>query len=155
MKRIIKQVRNIDKIEKELVDNYAGVIALNLTDERFEQLSMPFLYKDKNIFLFFSHDDELYEDIQFDSYVSFTILRIVKGRRTKKKDFVPSYHFCATKISGSIRKIEDSRTIEELKIAYAKKYSTKANKNELNFTAIEKIVVIDTEEINAIEEIGG
>ena len=45
--------------------------------------------------------------------------------------------------------------IEELKKSYAQKYSAKTNKAELDFKVIEKIVVIDTEEINAIEEIGG
>lgn len=155
MKRIIKQIRNLEKIEKELVDNYAGIITLQLIDEKFEQLSTPFLYKDKNIFLFFTHNDELYDDIQFESLVSFTILRNVKVRKTKKADFNPTYHFCATKISGSIRKVDDPRMIEELKKSYAQKYSAKTNKAELDFKVIEKIVVIDTEEINAIEEIGG
>lgn len=155
MKRIIKQFRNIEKIEKELINNYAGVIAFQLTDEKFEQLSIPFLYKDKNIYLFFAHDDELYNDIHFDSYVSFTILRNITIRKTKNADFTPSYHFCATKISGLIRKVEDHKTIEELKKSYAEKYSWKTDKNKLDFKVIEKIAIIDTEEINVIEEIGG
>ena len=65
------------------------IITLQLIDEKFEQLSTPFLYKDKNIFLFFTHNDELYDDIQFESLVSFTILRNVKDRKTKKADFNP------------------------------------------------------------------
>jgi len=155
MKRIIKQIRNIDKIEKELVDNYAGVISLQLVDDKSEQLSMPFLYKDKNIFLFFNHNDDLYKDIQFDSFVSFTILRNLKVRKTKRADFNPTYHFCATKIAGSIRQVEDHKMIEELKKSYAEKYSGRTDKSELDFNVIENIAVIDTEEINAIEEIGG
>lgn len=155
MRRIIKQIRNIEKIEKELVENYAGVIALNLTEDRTEQLPTPFLYKDKNVFLFFTHNDELYEDIQFDTLVSFTIVRNVRVRKINKADFIPSYHFYATKISGTIRNIDDPKTIEELKKSYAEKYSWKTDKNKLDFKVIEKIAVIDTEEINAVEEIGG
>ncbi|MGA8265944.1 MAG: hypothetical protein WB779_15985 [Ignavibacteriaceae bacterium] len=155
MKRIIKQIRNIEKIEKELVENYAGIIALQLEDDKFEQLSTPFLYKDKNVFLFFTHNDELYEDIQFDSFVSFTILKNVKVKKTRKPDFIPTYHFCATKISGLIRKVDDPKAIEELKKSYAEKYSVKTDKSELDLKVIENIAVIDTEEINAIEEIGG
>jgi hypothetical protein len=155
MKRIIKQIRNIEKIEKELVENYVGIIALQLEDDKFEQLSTPFLYKDKNVFLFFTHNDELYEDIQFDSFVSFTILRNEKVKRTKKADFISTYHFCATKISGLIRKVDDPKTIEELKKSYAEKYSVKSEKSELDLKVIENIAVIDTEEINAIEEFGG
>ena len=155
MKRIIKQIRNIDKIEKELLENYAGVIYLQLVDDKIEQLSTPFLYKDKNVFLFFADNDELYEDIQFDSFVSFTILRNMKVRKTKKADFNPTYHFYATKISGSIRKVEDSRAIEELKKSYAEKYSGKTDKSDLDFNVMKNVAVIDTEEINAIEEIGG
>ena len=45
--------------------------------------------------------------------------------------------------------------IEELKKSYAEKYSGKTDKSELDFNVIENIAVIDTEEINAIEEIGG
>ena len=54
MKRIITQIKNIERIEKELNNNYAGVIALQLGEERFVQIPTPYLYKDKNVFLFFS-----------------------------------------------------------------------------------------------------
>lgn len=155
MNRIVKQIRDIKKIEKELKENLAGVMALHLGEDKYEQIAMPFLYKDKNIFLFFNRNDELYEDILFDSHVSFTIVKNVKVRKTKKDGFIPSYHFCATKISGLIRKIDDPKSIEELKKSYAEKYSGQTNKNELDFKIIEKIAVIDTEEINATEEIGG
>ena len=109
MKRTIKQIRNIEKIENELLDNKTGVITLHLAEDKFEQLATPFLYKDKNIFLFFAQDDELYENIQFGSYVSFTILRNVRVRRTKRADFFPCYRFFSTKISGSIRKVEEKK----------------------------------------------
>ena len=155
MKRIIKQIRNIEKIEKELLENYAGVIYLQLVDDKSEQLSIPFLYKDKNVFLFFAENDELYEDIQFDSFVSFTTLRNMKVRKTKKADFNPTYRFCTVRISGSIRKIDDTKTIQELRKSYAEKYSGRTDKTDLDFNVIKNVVVIDTEEINAIEEIGG
>jgi hypothetical protein len=155
MKRIITQIRNLDKIEKELINNYAGVIALQLGEERFLQIPTPYLYKDKNIFLFFTHNDEIYDEIQYDSNVAFTIVRNIKVNKKRKDDPSHSYHFCATKISGIIRKVDDTKLIEELKKSYAEKYSAKTNKNNLDFSIIDKVVVIDTEEINSIEEIGG
>ena len=45
--------------------------------------------------------------------------------------------------------------IEELKKSYANKYSAKTDKRNLDFNIIDRVVVIDTEEINSIEEIGG
>jgi hypothetical protein len=155
MKRIITQIRNLDKIEKELKENYAGVIALQLGEERFMQIPTPYLYKDKNIFLFFTHNDEIYDEIQYDSNVVFTIVRNIKVNKKRKNDPTHSYHFFATKISGIIRKVDDTKLIEELKKSYAEKYSAKTNKNNLDFSVIDKVVVIDTEEINSIEEIGG
>jgi hypothetical protein len=155
MKRIITQIRNIDRIEKELKNNYAGVIALQLDEEKFVQIPTPYLYKDKNIFLFFTHNDEIYDEIQFDSNVVFTIVRNIKINKNRKNDPTASYHFCATKISGIIRKVEDTKFMEELKKSYADKYSAKTDKSSLDFHVIDKVVVIDTEEINSVEEIGG
>jgi nitroimidazol reductase NimA-like FMN-containing flavoprotein (pyridoxamine 5'-phosphate oxidase superfamily) len=155
MKRIITQIRNIDRIEKELINNYAGVIALQLRGENFMQIPTPYLYKDKNIYLFFTHNDEIYDEIQFDSNVVFTILRNIKVNKNSKNDSKSSYHFCATKISGAIRKVDDLKFVDELKKSYADKYSAKLNKKGLDFKVIDKVVVIDTEEINSVEEIGG
>jgi nitroimidazol reductase NimA-like FMN-containing flavoprotein (pyridoxamine 5'-phosphate oxidase superfamily) len=155
MKRIITQIKNIERIEKELKNNYAGVIALQLDEERFMQIPTPYLYKDKNIYLFFTHNDEIYDEIQFDSNVAFTIVRDIKVNKNRKNDPSASYHFCATKISGIIRKVDDMKFMEELKKSYANKYSAKTDKRNLDFNIIDKVVVIDTEEINSIEEIGG
>ena len=155
MKRIITQIKNIERIEKELNNNYAGVIALQLGEERFVQIPTPYLYKDKNVFLFFTHNDEIYDQIQFDSNVAFTIVRDIKVNKKRKNDPTASYHFCATKISGIVRKVDDMKFVEELKKSYADKYSAKTDKRNLDFKVIDKVVVIDTEEINSIEEIGG
>lgn len=155
MKRIITQIKNIERIEKELNNNYAGVIALQLGEERFVQIPTPYLYKDKNVFLFFTHNDEIYDQIQFDSNVAFTIVRDIKVNKKRKNDPTASYHFCATKISGIVRKVDDMKFVEELKKSYADKYSAKTDKKNLDFKVIDKVVVIDTEEINSIEEIGG
>ena len=155
MKRIITQIKNIERIEKELNNNYAGVIALQLGEERFVQIPTPYLYKDKNVFLFFTHNDEIYDQIQFDSNVAFTIVRDIEINKKRKNDHTASYHFCATKISGIVRKVDDMKFVEELKKSYVDKYSAKTDKRNLDFKVIDKVVVIDTEEINSIEEIGG
>ncbi len=165
MNRVIKQIRDLEVIEKELVGNKGGVIALRVEDDKLVQIPTPFLYKDKNIFIFFNGEDELYENIQFNTNVTFTIIREEKVRKSKKAAFNPSYSFFATTVSGVIKKIEDAKIIEELKLSYAAKYSTKPARpesgqggesgSELDFTAISTAVMIDTEEIKAIEETGG
>ncbi len=155
MNRVIKQIRDLEVIEKELAENKGGVIALRAEDDKLVQVPTPFLYKDKNVFIFFNGEDEVYENIQFDTTVTFTIIREEKIRKSKKTGFNPSYSFLATTVSGIIRKIDEAKTIEELKQSYAAKYSTKETGSELDFTVISKAVMIDTEEIKAIEETGG
>lgn len=154
MNRIIKQVRDLDVIEKELDSIDAGVLAVQCEDEALLQLPTTFLYKDKNLYIFFE-EDETYDSIIFNTGVSFTILKEEKLRKSKKTGYTPTYKYFSISISGIIKKVEDLKIIEELKKAYAKKYSGKKEGAELDFTTINKVTMIDSEEIKAIEESGG
>ena len=71
MQKVISQIRDIEVIEKELMDNPIGVLALSLKDEKIVQEAITFLYQDKNIYFFFKENDEEFEDINMESNVSF------------------------------------------------------------------------------------
>lgn len=154
MNKIIKQVRDLEVIEQELNERKTGVLAVHCEDELLLQIATTFLYKDKNLYIFFE-DSEMFNTIVFNTNVSFTILKEEKTRKSKKAGYNPTYKYFSISISGVIKKIEDSKAVEELKRAYAKKYSGKKEGAELDFTVINKVTMIDSEEIKAIEETGG
>ncbi|MGA7839232.1 MAG: hypothetical protein WB996_14785 [Ignavibacteriaceae bacterium] len=154
MNRTIKQIRDIEVIEKELNKNGAGVLAVQCEDIEFLQIATTFLYRDKNLYIFFE-DDEFFNSIIFNTNVSFTILKEEKLRKSKKVGYSPTYKCFSISISGLIKKIEDGKIAEDLKLSYAKKYSNKKEGSELDFTVINKVTMIDSEEIKAIEETGG
>lgn len=154
MNRIIKQVRDLEVIEKELHKSDAGVLAVHCEDEGLLQIPTTFLYKDKNLYLFFE-EDEMFDTIIFNTNVSFTILKEEKFRKSKKASYNPTYKYLSISISGVIKRIEESKIVDDLKRSYAGKYSGKKNGSELDFTVINKVTMIDSEEIKAIEETGG
>ena len=154
MHKNINQIRDLELIESELKTNPAGVVALNHGSEKIAQIATPFLYQDKNIYIFFGNTDEFFENIHFNDYASFTIIKIGKPKKSKDIDFDPTYNFFSISIRGTIKNIDDNKLIEELRENYLKKYK-KAMEGEINFSALSKIVIIDTEEIQAYEELGG
>ena len=55
MKRIINQIRNIEKIEKELKNNYAGILALQLGDSYIKiKIFFYFLFMTRNYTMTFN-----------------------------------------------------------------------------------------------------
>lgn len=154
MNRIIKQVRDLEVIEKELHNSDAGILAVQCEDEELLQIPTTFLYKDKNLYIFFE-EDEMYNSIIFNTNVSFTILKEEKLRKSKKASYTPTYKYLSISISGVLKKIEDIKVVDDLKKSYAMKYSGKKDGTELDFSVINKVTMIDSEEIKAIEETGG
>jgi len=155
MKREITQIRDLELMESELVSAKVGVLAMHGQDDKILQLPMTFYYKDKNIFLFFEEDNDLFETLQFNTNVIFTIYKERKVRTSKKSEYKATYKFLIISIYGVIKKIEDSKSTEELKNFYAEKYSGKKSLQGLDYSLINKAVLIDTEEIKAVEESGG
>ena len=155
MNRTIKQIRDIEVIENELIGTHAGVLATHGEDDAVIQIPTTFLYKDKNLYVFFEEDSELYETFTFDSPVVFTIIKEEKLRKTKKTDNKPTYKYLSISISGMIRKVDETKTLDELKLAYAGKYSDRKEGSEFDFKSINKVAMVDTEEIKALEETGG
>lgn len=153
MRKIVSQIRDIVLIENELVNNPNGVLALNLKDDKITQLATTFLYQDKNVYFFFKESDEGFEDIKFETDVSFTIVKNHKIKKTQKSDFNPTYNIFSISVSGLIKEVDDQKSADVLRKNYLKKYSTPDKKEKtLKFS---KVVFIDTEEIQAYEETGG
>ena len=154
MHRIVKQIRDIELIEKELTANPAGVLALSIDSEKFTQVATTFLYQDKNIYIFFGADDELYESIHFDARATFTAIKYGKAKKTRQMNFEPLYNLFSISVKGIIKKVEEPKIIEDLKQAYFSKYKKSYDENSYKVLS-RNVVLIDSEEIQALEEIGG
>jgi nitroimidazol reductase NimA-like FMN-containing flavoprotein (pyridoxamine 5'-phosphate oxidase superfamily) len=153
MRKIISQIRDIVLIENELVNSSTGILALNLKDDKIAQLATTFLYQDKNVYFFFNDSDEEFEDIKFETDVSFTIVKNYKIKKTQKSDFNPTYNIFSISVSGLIKEVDDQKSADILRKNYLRKYSAPDKKEKtLKFN---KVVFIDTEEIQAYEETGG
>ncbi len=155
MKKVLTQIRDIELIEKELNANYVGIVAHSVNDgEAFQKVS-TFIYLDKNIYFFYKDDSESYDKIQFETNACFTAVKNEKVKRNSYKDFVPEYHVTAVSIKGIIRKVDEQKIIDEVRKNYLKKYSQNSSLGEEELAELYKLVIIDTEEIQAFEELGG
>lgn len=154
MQKIVSQIRDLEVIEKELSSNQAGVLALVYDGDKITQLITTFLYMDKNIYIFFHRDDELYDNLQIDSSAIFSILKQGKIKKTKSINFDPTYSIFSITIKGNVKKVDDPKLIEEAKNNYLLKYK-KQSDGDIDYSFITKVILIDTEEIHAFEETGG
>ena len=155
MRKIVNQIRNLDLIEKELNSNMIGVLALNVDEDKVVQTTTTYIYLDKNIYIFFGEKDELYNSIKFRTDVNFTILKTEKTKKTPKADFTPTYHIFSISISGLLKEVDDQKTKDDLRKNYLEKYSSRQEERERNPAKLSRVVLIDSREIQAIEEIGG
>ena len=153
MHKVVSQIRDLELIEKELTMNPAGILAVMTDSEKVSQIATTFIYLDKNIFVFID-DEEAYENIQFDTSVSFSIMKYGKLRKTKDMDFDPTYNLFSISISGIIKKIEDPKQFKELQQNYIAKYKKDVD-GKINLSLLSRAVIIDSEEIQAFEETGG
>ena len=154
MHKVVNQIRDLALIENELKSSLAGVLAMNLENEKLAQIVTPFIYLDKNVYVFFSEGNELFSSIHFDSTASFTIMRLGKAKKTKSMDYDPTYNIFSISIKGMVRKVDDSKLSEDLRQNYLLKYK-KSTADKIDFSALTNIIIIDTEEIQALEETGG
>ncbi len=155
MQKQITQIRDLEIIEKELNSNDAGILAVLTDEDQVIQHPTNYLYMDKNIYVFFNDEEELFNSIKFDHLASFAVIRPGENRKSSKSKNPPIYHFVSITISGMLRKVDDTKLIDDLKKNYIKKYSGKLALEEIEFSGTERIVIIDTEEIQAVEVIGG
>ena len=138
------QIRDLELIEKELSENYVGVLAVTLKNEKVVQTATTFVYMDKNIYIFFSNESEIYEDINLDINGSFIILK----NESLEGDTINKNRLMSISISGAVKKVEELKLLDEIKKNYVKKYP---EDNE-NLLSLNKALIIDTDEILAFDE---
>jgi nitroimidazol reductase NimA-like FMN-containing flavoprotein (pyridoxamine 5'-phosphate oxidase superfamily) len=155
MQRVINQIRDLELIESELKHTSVGVLALYIDDEKTIQFPTTFLYRDKNIYIFFKNDDELYQSIKYNSSASFTVIKQEKVKRGKKLDFTPTYQMFSITLNGLVRKVDEEKTMVNLRHEYLAKYSKKTETVRKNISALASAIIMDSDEIHAQEEIGG
>lgn len=139
------QIRDLELIEKELSKIPVGILAIIIEHDKVVQLPVRFLYHDKNLFLFFSEDDELFSGIPFGAELSFTV---VKSLRPKIKEEDKPRSTVTITISGLVKFVDDQKFITELRKHYNRKY--KIHKDEGL-----KIIMIDTQEFLAYSHTEG
>ena len=155
MKRIITQIRDIKLIENELSENFIGIIAHSLQNGDVFQKVTPFIYKDKNVYIFYRDDSESYERIQLDTTASFTVNRNEKVKKGTSKEFVSVYDVITVCIKGIVKKVDEQKTVEEVRKTYLSKYSKDGKIGEEELAELNKLIIIDTQEIQSFEEQGG
>ncbi len=155
MQRKRIQIRDIQFIDREMLTNPVGVLAFFDSNESIVQTPATFVYLDKNVYIFIDENEEAFEKIKFDVGVFFTTTRFEKVKRTKKRDFTPVYKLTSVIITGQLKRLDDTKNISSIQNLYLEKYSRKNIDEAANLNALQKIIVIDSEEIQAYEETGG
>jgi len=150
MSKIINQIRDIEIIENELKASVAGLLSLRLSNDNRLLIPSTYVYLDKNIYVFFEDESEIFDKINLNSTIVFSLIKEEKALPVAELDFVPVYKYLSVKLTGPAKFVEEAKTIEELNKIYSQKYVKSEEK-----TSYKKILMIDTEEIQASEETGG
>jgi hypothetical protein len=153
MNRKIKTIRDLSLVERELGSAQAGVISVSLQKESFAQFATNFVYQSKNIFIYVDNE-ELLRTIKFDALAKFTILKDknVTKELIEKQD--PLYRLFSIVVTGLIREAEEKKTINEIAQSFIEKYSGKLILSNKDNQTRGKLLVIDSEELLAFDEIG-
>jgi general stress protein 26 len=142
----VLQIRDIGIIENKLKNNYLGVLSYSIEEDKINQEPVTYLYLDKNIYLLLKEDDERIGSIKFGATVFFTIIKNEATKTTDTSSLL--YKSSVITISGSIKIVDEQKTIEEIRNGYGAKY------NYENITELTKISMIDTQEFKAYEYFG-
>lgn len=153
MERKVKTIRDLKLVETELGSANIGVISVSLIKERFAQFATTFVYQNKNIFIYLDNE-ELLKNIRFDSLAKFTILKdknVIK-ELIEKKDAL--YRLFSIVVTGLIREAEEQKTIKEIAQSFIEKYSGKLLYSDKDSKPKGKLLIVDSEELLAFDEIG-
>lgn len=147
MRKKVTQIREMEVIENEFNNAKIGILAFKDHNDKVNQTVIPFIYVDKNIYIFFDENDENFEKIAFDDHVNFIIKddTVSDGSAVNKSNGGLKYF--TQRVSGIIKKVEDNKTIEDLYKVFVQKYASTLESTELFG---DKLVLIDTEEIQAM-----
>ena len=152
MNRKINTIRNLSLVEKELGSANAGVVSVSLMKEGFAQFATNFVYQNKNIF-FYLENEELLRTIRFDSLAKFTILK----EKNVSKEFIDkndALYLFSIVVTGSIREAEEQKTIKNVSQSFIEKYSGKLLYSDKDNQPKGKLLIVDSEELLAFDEIG-
>ena len=108
MKQKVNQIRDLAIIEKTLNKSKVGILAYRDDKGKINQAVTPFVYVDKNIFLFYDKDEN-FDRIMFNSNVNFSVLKEEKISKENVLDFEPAYRFLQIWCDGIIKNIDDSK----------------------------------------------
>jgi hypothetical protein len=153
MNKKVKVIRDLSLVEKELSIAQGGVVAVTLQKESFAQFATNFVYQNKNIF-FYLDNEELLRTIKFDSIAKFTILKDKNVSNELIDNNDPLYRLFSIVVTGIIREAEEQKTIKSVAQSFIEKYSGKLLLSEKQAQTKGKLVVIDSEELLAFDEIG-
>ena len=153
MNKKIKVIRDLSLVEKELSSAQGGVISITLQKDSFAQFATIFVYQNKNIF-FYLENEELLRTIKLDSPAKFTILndKNVTKELIEKND--PLYRLFSIVVTGVVREVEEKKTIRDIDQSFIEKYSGKLLLSEKETQTKGKLLVVDSEELLAYDELG-
>jgi len=153
MNKKIKVIRDLSLVEKELSSAQGGVISITLQKDSFAQFATIFVYQNKNIF-FYLENEELLRTIKLDSPAKFTILndKNVTKELVEKKE--PLYRLFSIVVTGVVREVEEKKTIRDIDQSFIEKYSGKLLLSEKETQTKGKLLVVDSEELLAYDELG-
>jgi len=141
--------RDINEIEKELDNSFAGVLTLRLKGGGNYQIATNFIYMDKNIFITLNKDDEKFESIKFNHYGQFLVYNASFENET---DY--SYQIKYISIVGEFRELDDSKQIEQVKEKFFQKFSKYGNESDYLIPSNLALCILDSKEIQFIIEQG-
>ena len=142
----VVQIRDIGIIEKELKNNYLGILSYSIEEDKINQIPVTYIYLDKNIYILFKEEDERIGIIKYGAPVFFTVIKNETSKEANKLLLI--YKSAVITISGCIKIVDEQKTIEEIRIEYKKKYKYE------NISELTKISMIDTKEFKAFQYSG-
>jgi hypothetical protein len=151
MKKEITQIRDINEIEKQLIQAPSGVLCIHLANEKLMQFACNFVYLDKNIYTYLDITDENYEHIKYGSAGSFSVSSSEK-LTGKLKEF--TYKLSYITINGEIKEVDDSKLKDQIADLYRLKYSPSIKADDYEIIENLRPVILDTNEIKALIEEG-
>ncbi len=146
MKKEIQSIREMDKIESEIVKSQIGILAFFIND-KLKQVASPFIYLDKNFYFLFDTLNDKDLQAREDLSVSF-IMQSDKGITDSK------FSFTEIICTGSIKKLDDKKKLDSICEEFDNKYSLCKDANDIKTSVDENrinILMIDTEEFQASE----
>ena len=147
-----KLIRDITIIEKALNSITSGVMMLPLEDD-VKQIAANFIYHDKNLYIYFQ-DKDIYDHLKFNSGTMFTAIKDTSSGNKSKKGSELIYSLFYISVSGVLKMVKEKKLKNIIWQSFIQKYSGQLMDSESKSKSFSRLVVLDTEEMTATEEIG-